>query len=57
MSDNIVFMDAETLENFMRDVFIGLGVPKRCSNYFGCIDYVRFERYRIAWYSEMQNVL
>ena len=29
MSDNIVFMDAETLENFMRDVFIGLGVPKK----------------------------
>ena len=29
MSNNIVFMDAETLENFMRDVFIGLGVPKK----------------------------
>ncbi|MFX0004302.1 MAG: Ldh family oxidoreductase [Candidatus Hodarchaeota archaeon] len=29
MSDNIVFIDAKTLENFMRDVFIGLGVPKK----------------------------
>ncbi len=28
MSDNIVFVDANTLENFMRDVFIRLGVPK-----------------------------
>jgi len=28
MSENIVFIDAMTLEKFMRDVFIGLGVPK-----------------------------
>ncbi|MHA1488194.1 MAG: Ldh family oxidoreductase [Promethearchaeota archaeon] len=28
MSNNIVYIDAITLENFMRDVFIGLGVPK-----------------------------
>ncbi|MBK5134249.1 Ldh family oxidoreductase, partial [Candidatus Bathyarchaeota archaeon] len=24
----MVYLDAETLESFMRDVFIGLGVPK-----------------------------
>ncbi|MFX1480910.1 MAG: Ldh family oxidoreductase, partial [Promethearchaeota archaeon] len=28
MSEEIVYIDATTLENFMRDVFIGLGVPK-----------------------------
>jgi L-2-hydroxycarboxylate dehydrogenase (NAD+) len=28
MSKEIVYIDATTLENFMRDVFIGLGVPK-----------------------------
>ena len=28
MSDDVVFIDAKTLENFMRDVFIGVGVPK-----------------------------
>ncbi len=28
MSDEIVFIAAEILENFMKDVFIGLGVPK-----------------------------
>jgi len=28
MSENIIYLDAETLESFMRDVFIGLGVPK-----------------------------
>lgn len=28
MSDEIVYIDAKTLENFMRDVFISLGVPK-----------------------------
>ncbi|MBD3254871.1 MAG: Ldh family oxidoreductase [Candidatus Lokiarchaeota archaeon] len=28
MSDDVVNIDAKTLENFMRDVFIGLGVPK-----------------------------
>ena len=28
MSENVVYIDVETLENFMRDVFIGLGVPK-----------------------------
>jgi len=28
MSDDVVFIDVETLENFMRDVFIGVGVPK-----------------------------
>ena len=28
MSKNIVYIDATTLQNFMRDVFIGLGVPK-----------------------------
>ena len=32
MSDNIVYMDAKTLEEFMRDVFIGLGVPKEDAN-------------------------
>jgi len=29
MSDEIVYIDPKTLENFMRDVFIGLGVPKK----------------------------
>ncbi len=29
MSDNIVLVDAETLENFMLDVFMGLEVPKK----------------------------
>ena len=28
MSEEISYFDAKTLENFMRDVFIGLGVPK-----------------------------
>jgi len=28
MSENIIYIEAETLESFMRDVFIGLGVPK-----------------------------
>jgi LDH2 family malate/lactate/ureidoglycolate dehydrogenase len=28
MSEEIVYLDAHKLENFMRDVFIGLGVPK-----------------------------
>ncbi|MFX0008049.1 MAG: Ldh family oxidoreductase [Promethearchaeota archaeon] len=28
MSDNIVLIDSKILESFMRDVFIGLGVPK-----------------------------
>jgi L-2-hydroxycarboxylate dehydrogenase (NAD+) len=28
MTEKIVYVDAEMLENFMRDVFIGLGVPK-----------------------------
>ena len=28
MSENIIYLDAKTLESFMRDVFIGLGVPK-----------------------------
>jgi len=28
MSENIIYLDAETLESFMRDVFVGLGVPK-----------------------------
>jgi L-2-hydroxycarboxylate dehydrogenase (NAD+) len=28
MSDDVAYIDAKTLENFMRDVFIGLGVPK-----------------------------
>ena len=28
MTDNTVYVDVEKLENFMRDVFIGLGVPK-----------------------------
>ncbi|MFX1568907.1 MAG: Ldh family oxidoreductase [Promethearchaeota archaeon] len=32
MSDDIVFVDAKVLENFMRDVFIGLGVPKEDAN-------------------------
>jgi LDH2 family malate/lactate/ureidoglycolate dehydrogenase len=29
MSEDIVHVDALTLENFMRDVFVGLGVPKK----------------------------
>ncbi|MFX1377891.1 MAG: Ldh family oxidoreductase [Promethearchaeota archaeon] len=29
MSDDIVYVDAEILENFMKDVFIGLGVPEK----------------------------
>ena len=28
MSDDITYVDAKTLENFMRDVFMGLSVPK-----------------------------
>jgi L-2-hydroxycarboxylate dehydrogenase (NAD+) len=28
MSDNIVLIDSKILESFMRDVFVGLGVPK-----------------------------
>ncbi|MFX0049431.1 MAG: Ldh family oxidoreductase [Candidatus Hermodarchaeota archaeon] len=28
MSEDIIYINVETLENFMRDVFIGLGVPK-----------------------------
>ncbi|GAI75339.1 unnamed protein product, partial [marine sediment metagenome] len=28
MTDNAVYVDVEKLESFMRDVFIGLGVPK-----------------------------
>jgi LDH2 family malate/lactate/ureidoglycolate dehydrogenase len=32
MSEDIVFVDAITLENFIRDVFIGLGVPKEDAN-------------------------
>ncbi|MHA1669346.1 MAG: Ldh family oxidoreductase [Promethearchaeota archaeon] len=28
MTDDIVYIDANTLENFMKDVFIGLGVPE-----------------------------
>ncbi len=28
MSEDIIYIDSNTLENFMRDVFIGLGVPK-----------------------------
>ena len=28
MVDESVYVDAVTLENFMRDVYIGLGVPK-----------------------------
>ena len=28
MSENSIYINAETLESFMRDVFIGLGVPK-----------------------------
>ena len=28
MSEIIIYLDAETLESFMRDVFVGLGVPK-----------------------------
>jgi LDH2 family malate/lactate/ureidoglycolate dehydrogenase len=29
MSNDIVFVDAKILENFMKDVFMGLGVPKK----------------------------
>ncbi len=32
MPENIVYIDASILENFMRDVFIGLGVPKEDAN-------------------------
>ena len=32
MSEKIVYVDAKTLENFMRDVFIGLGVPNEDAN-------------------------
>ncbi|MFX1339635.1 MAG: Ldh family oxidoreductase [Promethearchaeota archaeon] len=32
MSDDISYLDIKTLENFMRDVFIGLGVPKEDAN-------------------------
>ena len=32
MSEQVVYIDAKTLENFMRDVFIGLGVPKEDAN-------------------------
>jgi len=32
MSEKIVYIEAKTLENFMRDVFIGLGVPKEDAN-------------------------
>ena len=32
MSEKIVYVDAKTLENFMREVFIGLGVPKEDAN-------------------------
>jgi len=28
MSENIIYLDAEKLESFMKDVFVGLGVPK-----------------------------
>ncbi|MFX1454730.1 MAG: Ldh family oxidoreductase [Promethearchaeota archaeon] len=32
MTDEIVYIDAKTLENFMRNVFMGLGVPKDDAN-------------------------
>ncbi|MFX1309184.1 MAG: Ldh family oxidoreductase [Promethearchaeota archaeon] len=32
MSEEIVYIDTQTLENFMRDVFIGLGVPQKHAN-------------------------
>ena len=32
MSNEIVYLDAITLENFMKDVFIGLGVPEEDAN-------------------------
>lgn len=32
MSNKIVYIDAKTLENFMKDVFIGLGVPEEDAN-------------------------
>jgi L-2-hydroxycarboxylate dehydrogenase (NAD+) len=32
MSEDIIYIDAKTLENFMRDVFVGLGVPKQDAN-------------------------
>ena len=32
MSNEIVYIDAKTLENFMKDVFIGLGVPEEDAN-------------------------
>ncbi len=32
MSNEIVYIDAKTLQNFMKDVFIGLGVPEEDAN-------------------------
>ena len=32
MSEDIIYVNPTTLENFMRDVFIGLGVPKEDAN-------------------------
>ncbi len=32
MSEKLVYIDAKTLESFMRDVFIGLGVPNEDAN-------------------------
>ncbi|MFX0071994.1 MAG: Ldh family oxidoreductase [Candidatus Hermodarchaeota archaeon] len=32
MSDDLAFIDVKTLENFMKDVFIGLGVPEEDAN-------------------------
>jgi L-2-hydroxycarboxylate dehydrogenase (NAD+) len=29
MTDDVVYIDAKTLENFMKDVFMGLGVPEQ----------------------------
>ncbi|MGV9198436.1 MAG: Ldh family oxidoreductase [Promethearchaeia archaeon] len=35
MNDDVVYMDAKRLENFMRDVFVGLGVPKEDAEIIG----------------------
>ncbi|MHA2008439.1 MAG: Ldh family oxidoreductase [Promethearchaeota archaeon] len=32
MAEKITYIEAKTLENFMRDVFVGLGVPKEDAN-------------------------
>jgi len=35
MNDEIIYIDAKTLQNFMRDVYIGLGVPEEDAEIIG----------------------